>query len=1316
MKHSYTQWLGSAAIALAMGLYTPSYAQKVVFPQSQQAGTARAAHDKGIYTLQNDLLTATFKTQGQSLVFGGCPQLNLIEGTELFELQLGESGRTLVKASQLTLVGVEEKTYSADSTQVKGSRKFAGKAIEAKFVHDGLHITWRAVLRDGSHYLRTELELSAPEKSVRTFAIRPMLYKVNVVQAGSAPKVVGNTRGAVLLSDKIFAGVETPTGINSVGEVDQVIFTHGAWTSHSFSWKPTEMPKGLENKGITLDRIVGTKGYLSFKDGGRQTLTFSQQKGAHHLKVLGVELRDAITGDLQASAYHPTQLSTPNVTAQYELNVPKRGVYELRYLVESFGANAQTNGTVSFSGSVAEPVIVADLAPKSTPTVTLVEIAAGTTPGAGNNVLADGGSKSKHYTSTSWRNIAQKDIPRRVGEVGFGHPHVKIMEESFDIRSIGELCVKYQYGQGPNRLNIIGIDLLNQENQVVASDYHIGFTGSKHENNIYKLAVPNAGKFKLRYFVQTKTEPITSSGTITTSLVARDLVRLPSPEVLPIVGTWSRNTTLLKGKTWKIGAVVGIVAPGQARRSFLSYSERERAVPWRAMPAYISWYELNIDRNNDRNYTTNMNIDQCVDVVKQWKANLFDRYGEHVNSFVWDDGWDEYGTWRFNPNFPNGFKEVDDLAKEMGSGQGAWLGPVGGYGQSGNYRRSYWEHNGKMQLSNPAYYQVFTDAIKDLCKGRGYDFRFFKFDGISAQFSSVGPDPGTIGEENAEGIISAEMDVRENIKEDIFFNTTVGTWASPMWFHVTDAIWRQERDHGVVGDQGDDRERWITYRDHLVYKHFVKNSPLCPINTLMTHGVILTKFGDVSKTMDYEGIVREIRCAFACGSGMVELYNDYALMNSINGGRLWGDLAECLRWQRNNADVLPDIHWVGGNPWTGSTAEVYGWAAWNGPKSVLTLRNPAAKPQSYTTTLRKALEIPEHVTGSIILNKAFGNQAALPGLTEDQPINIDTELNLQLPASSVFVFNGREEGQAAVALESVKFRHGNQEVVEGKQKTLVWEFTPVNATYQTVSWETSDPTIATVQNGVVKGIKPGKATITVKAKGEKTAQIELTVLKYIPQPYDISFERTVSPSRTDRFVRSVSLTEQGKDKQTRSIDDRAKKPWQDLTSKSAFEVAPGAIVTPSIDFQGNYMHGYVYIDLNHNNQFDVKQETDEELLSASYIHGKKKELNRLVLNGNKNPGFSPLPSFKAPSTPGTYRLRFKVDWDNINPAGHPGPQNEILSNGGSITDVLLKVVKPSGLETVVNNTDSQPIYDLSGRSTSVTAPGIYIMGDQKIAK
>lgn len=477
-----------------------------------------------------------------------------------------------------------------------------------------------------------------------------------------------------------------------------------------------------------------------------------------------------------------------------------------------------------------------------------------------------------------------------------------------------------------------------------------------------------------------------------------------------IEGLWRRNTTLKAGKTWNISSVVGLVAPNQLRRSFLAYSERERAVAWRPYPVYISWYELNIDRNNAQapSYKGNMTVEQCADVASHWKTHFYDKYQMAPKAFVWDDGWDQYGTWTFNPNFPNGFDEPANEAKKMGTGIGAWLGPVGGYGQSGEYRRAYWRSKGGMQLSNEDYYNFFIRCCTNMIDR--YDFRFFKFDGISAQASAIGPDEGTRGEENAEAIISIERAVRQK-RPDIFLNTTVGTWASPFWFHFTDAVWRQEGDYGEAGDQGTDRERWITYRDRLVYQNFIQRSPVCPINTLMTHGFILSRWGAVSKNMDYDGIVREMRCAFACGSGMVELYNDYKLMDEIkdnqgNAGALWKDLAECIKWQQEQADVLPDAHWVGGNPWDGKKANVYGWAAWNGKKSVLTLRNPSTSAQTFTTTLREALDIPAYVRGKITLTHAF-NQAELDGMPINKAIDIDTPLVLNLPGSSVFIYNGR---------------------------------------------------------------------------------------------------------------------------------------------------------------------------------------------------------------------------------------------------------------------------------------------------------------------
>ena len=1005
---SFKPWAAILLLALATG-GIGLRAQSVIFPQAQQPGAAVLTGQDGRYILSNDLFRATFLRQGSSLTFGGCPELDLEAGTELFAVRLGDGSKT-VKASEMKLVGeVRQLTYAADAAAVKGAKRFAGRALEADFTYGDLALTWRAVLRDGSHYLRTELVLTA-KKDVKMHSVLPMTYRVNVQQAGSAPRIVGNTRGAVLASDKIFAGLETPTGINTAGEGDDMsAFVHNAWTMESFAWHPAEeTPQAIRKLSYTTDQIVGTRGYLSFKK-GKQTVTFQYQSGNHRLNIVGVDVC-RLDGTVATSDYHYGYTGSAKSRNVYTLDIPEQGIYLVRYFMEVKTETIHSSGTITYSGKVDVPVVVRDLAPGSAPKAgapihAVLPHSPSTQRSLSTHTLDEGDVATDTWTPSTWKLAAA--VPSRINELGWTSAHVYNYEQPLTLNSRGALHVEFTYKSGNNRLDLCGVDLIDEAGNAVTYDYHNGYTGHAKDKNLYTLAVPYAGAYTLRCFVTNAHEALTSSGDIRLNLVLRDTLHLPAATTTPILGTWSRNTTLAAGRSWEVSAVVGLIAPGQVRRSFLAYNERERAVPWRAMPAYISWYELNIDRNNDPNYTGNMHDTQCNEVVRQWKKQLFDRYGEHINSFVWDDGWDHYGTWTFNLNFPDGFKESDRLAREMGSGIGAWLGPVGGYGQSGNYRRQYWAGKGGMQLSNPAYYKVFTDAIVDLCKNRGYDFRFFKFDGISAQFSAVGPDPGTVGEENAEGIISAERMVRRDVKEDIFFNTTVGTWASPFWFNVTDAVWRQEGDFGKIG-VGDDREQWITYRDRLVYQNFVQNSPLCPINTLMTHGFILSKHGQVSKTMNYPGILRELRCAFACGSGMVELYNDYELMNSINGGRLWADLAECLRWQRANADVLPDIHWVGGSPWDGSKANVYGWASWNGKKATFTLRNPANSPQTYKTTLRAALEIPTYLRGAVTLNKAFANQPALKGLNEGTPIDIDAELTLTLPAHTVYIYDGTD--------------------------------------------------------------------------------------------------------------------------------------------------------------------------------------------------------------------------------------------------------------------------------------------------------------------
>ena len=948
--------------ALPTQAASATYINAVLYPAQQtEVGEAVATTSGNVYTLSNKVLVASFAKMGGAIYFAGSKAMDLVAGTELFTVAFGTG--TTVPASGMTLGEVALKDLAPKANAVGGADHYKGKALEANYTYNyegkEIAIVWRAVLRDGSHYLRTEMELTGVD-DVDMFNIIPMIYNVDTKAAGSTPEVIGNTRGAVLMSNKIFAGLETPTAYNTVGDA----------TGEEDNWNLT----------TTKDDVaLAANSWAQLEDGDKALARLTEVTGAGYQNLW---------------AY-------------------------------------KQEGVVLKEGQKVE--------------------------------------------------------------------------------------VKVQYKSGAHRLNFGGADLLASNGDIAANDYHSGYSGGQSDKNTFSFIAPNDGTFTIRVIVENKSESIDATSALTTKIYTAKEGVVVNTDIVGIQGRWSRNTTLAAGETWKVAAVVGLIAQDgtqanadihstQKRRSFLAYSERERAVPWRAMPMYLAWYELQINRNNadpGREHLDNTKEADVLDVLAHWKSDLYDRYGIAPEVFIIDDGWDKYGEWTFHDAFPDELRNMSAKAKEMGAGIGAWLGPVGGYGASGNHRRAYWNSTktGGMQLSNPDYYAAFKKAAHNLVKNQGDNYIFFKFDGISGQFSSVGPDAGDTGNENAEGIIRLEQYVREELREDIFFNTSVGTWASPFWYQITDATWRQENDHDRTGNNSYNRENWITYRDRLVYQNYVKNSPICPINTLMTHGFILTKFGPpASDERDYLTVRNELRAAFLCGSGMVEVYNDYDLMNSINGGALWADLAECIAWQKRNADVLPDAHWVGGNPWTGSKAEVYGWAAWNGTKSSLALRNGANDAQTFTFTLRSALNIPKHVKGSIILRSAFGDQATLQGLTEGQAYGIDDNITVTLPGSSVYGFEGIDASATIKHVSSLSLSAENNATQIATNQSLVIKATiNSDATFPALAWTSSNPAIADVVEGLVIPKKDGTVTITVATKDGSDLSQTYTV-KIVPAP------------------------------------------------------------------------------------------------------------------------------------------------------------------------------------------------------------------------
>ena len=253
-----------------------------------------------------------------------------------------------------------------------------------------------------------------------------------------------------------------------------------------------------------------------------------------------------------------------------------------------------------------------------------------------------------------------------------------------------------------------------------------------------------------------------------------------------------------------------------------------------------------------------------------------------------------------------------------------------------------------------------------------------------------------------------------------------------------------------------------------------------------------------------------------------------------------------------------------------------------------------------------------------------------------------------------------------------------------------------------------------VKFGVFFGSAYGWADIVF---GEKVETPEPPV-----EDYAINFDKDAKQTHSSRYSTSVSLQQTGKELQTIEFG-KTMNGYEDLTTGTEkFTVEAGSEVTPSIGYVGEWMHGYVYIDLNNDKQFsfnaDGADQTGTEVVSYSYYKDQNSKGESVESNCNVNP----MPAFTAPTEPGTYRIRFKVDWDNIDAGGSVVSGNHILNNGGGIYDATLEVVAPvvDGISTInaeVANGEAQ-LFTVDGVQLSKLQKGLNIVrsADGKVKK
>lgn len=434
-----------------------------------------------------------------------------------------------------------------------------------------------------------------------------------------------------------------------------------------------------------------------------------------------------------------------------------------------------------------------------------------------------------------------------------------------------------------------------------------------------------------------------------------------------------RTTDLPRRAKATFSAVLGFCQPGQLRRTFqLGYINAERARAYSPFLNYNTWYDIG--------YFTPYSEKDALDTVRIFGEELVKKRGVVMDSFLFDDGWDNTETlWEFHKGLPNEFRNIRKLAESYKASPGVWFSPWGGYGPPKDKRLEaaagkYETNERGFALSGKKYYEHFREMCLHMIRENGINH--FKFDGTSGEAE---PAEGSKFGSDFEAIIALINELRDE-KPDLYVNLTTGTWASPFWFGIADSIWRGNWDHDFCGE-GSARNQWITFRDAQIYANNVAISPLFPINSLMTHGVIYNKGARGLTTTSGDDLAKEIWIGFGLGTQMEELYITPSMLTSAE----WDTLAAAAKWARANSETLVDSHWVGGDP---AELAVYGFASWSPAKGILTLRNPAAQEQEFIFDPASVFELPLGAPLKYALSSPKGDKLPADTVEAGKPVTV----------------------------------------------------------------------------------------------------------------------------------------------------------------------------------------------------------------------------------------------------------------------------------------------------------------------------------------
>jgi uncharacterized repeat protein (TIGR02543 family) len=125
------------------------------------------------------------------------------------------------------------------------------------------------------------------------------------------------------------------------------------------------------------------------------------------------------------------------------------------------------------------------------------------------------------------------------------------------------------------------------------------------------------------------------------------------------------------------------------------------------------------------------------------------------------------------------------------------------------------------------------------------------------------------------------------------------------------------------------------------------------------------------------------------------------------------------------------------------------------------------------------------------------------------------------------IWQGFKQVLVATLATGISLDKTTASIIAGGTASLTATVAPSNATNKNVTWSSSNPAVATVNNGLVRAVAAGNATITVATvDGSKTAQCVVTVTAAIVYTYTLTFDSQGSSSVAPQTVQQGSRATQ----------------------------------------------------------------------------------------------------------------------------------------------------------------------------------------------